>query len=103
MHSIFFLWEKIDGRQSIAGSSLEGGNWLGMKFWKNDSEFQKPSRWRRGFWRKKTVKIKRVNWLNGICSGFIGKAFIADKAVNKLLERLQNSDPYCHRTASTFT
>ena len=39
----------------------------------------------RGFWQKNR-EDQRVNWLKEYVQDLLGKAFIADKAVNKLME-----------------
>jgi LAO/AO transport system kinase len=66
----------------MTGSSLDR---TGLdEVWKMISEFESTTQ-EHGFWLKNREN-QRVNWLNEYVQDLLGKAFIADKAVKKLLE-----------------
>jgi LAO/AO transport system kinase len=79
---LFPLGENSWSPKVLLGSSLDG---LGLEeVWKMISEFEAITL-ERGFWQKNR-EDQRVNWLKEYVQDLLGKAFIADKAVNKLME-----------------
>jgi LAO/AO transport system kinase len=79
---LFPLGENGWSPKVLLGSSLDS---TGLEeVWKMITEFNTTTL-ARGFWQENREN-QRVNWLNEYVQDLLGKAFVSDKAVNKLLE-----------------
>jgi LAO/AO transport system kinase len=79
---LFPLGENGWSPKVLLGSSLDS---TGLEeVWKMISEFNTTTL-ARGFWQENREN-QRVNWLNEYVQDLLGKAFVSDRAVNKLLE-----------------
>jgi len=79
---LFPLGENGWSPKVLLGSSFDG---TGLEeVWKMISAF-KTITLAHGFWQENREN-QRVNWLNEYVQDLLGKAFVSDKAVNKLLE-----------------
>lgn len=79
---LFSLGENSWSPKVLLGSSIDGTG-LG-EVWNMISEFEAITS-ERGFWQKNREN-QRINWLNECVQDLLGKAFLADNEVNKLLE-----------------